>query len=431
MNIFGKPLRAGVVAIATLIAAACGSNTGGATSAASSAPVTITFSTYAFQPQTVAATRKIVDDWNKAHPNITVQLVQVDPNSVHDKLVTQFQGNTAPDVIHDEAADLAGFAKQGFLADMSPMISSNLKGDVSKGIWDSVTFNNKIVAAPTLLQTYNVFANKTALSGAGVTAPTIDKPWTWDQFGAASKQLSTGGKYGVGWGLKSPTATIMSMALNYNGKYFYDESGKTVVKFGTPEQQVVRRIHDLAYTEKSLDPVSLTQSGADVIPAFFAGKYAMIVGGNYIRQNMVEQAPAGFQWEMLPLLKGDSQAQNANPQTLSIAAQSQHKKEAMQFIEFFETGGNLASVALGDWLAPATTSAGKAVVSSSGGKNGWDVTAAGTAQLSLAPFQKLDNYPQWKSQIATPAFQQYLGDKIDLATLGQKLTTGWTTVNGG
>jgi multiple sugar transport system substrate-binding protein len=431
MNIFGKPLRAGAVAIATLIAAACGSNTGGATPAASSAPVTITFSTYAFQPQTVAATRKIVDDWNKAHPNITVQLVQVDPNSVHDKLVTQFQGNTAPDVIHDEAADLAGFAKQGFLADMSPMISSNLKGDVSKGIWDSVTFNNKIVAAPTLLQTYNVFANKTALSGAGVTAPTIDKPWTWDQFGAASKQLSTGGKYGVGWGLKSPTATIMSMALNYNGKYFYDESGKTVVKFGTPEQQVVRRIHDLAYTEKSLDPVSLTQSGADVIPAFFAGKYAMIVGGNYIRQNMVEQAPAGFQWEMLPLLKGDSQAQNANPQTLSIAAQSQHKKEAMQFIEFFETGGNLASVALGDWLAPATTSAGKAVVSSSGGKNGWDVTAAGTAQLSLAPFQKLDNYPQWKSQIATPAFQQYLGDKIDLATLGQKLTTGWTTVNGG
>ncbi len=431
MNIFGKPLRAGAVAIATLIAAACGSNTGGATPAASSAPVTITFSTYAFQPQTVAATRKIVDDWNKAHPNITVQLVQVDPNSVHDKLVTQFQGNTAPDVIHDEAADLAGFAKQGFLADMSPMISSNLKGDVSKGIWDSVTFNNKIVAAPTLLQTYNVFANKTALSGAGVTAPTIDKPWTWDQFAAASKQLSTGGKYGVGWGLKSPTATIMSMALNYNGKYFYDESGKTVVKFGTPEQQVVRRIHDLAYTEKSLDPVSLTQSGADVIPAFFAGKYAMIVGGNYIRQNMVEQAPAGFQWEMLPLLKGDSQAQNANPQTLSIAAQSQHKKEAMQFIEFFETGGNLASVALGDWLAPATTSAGKAVVSSSGGKNGWDVTAAGTAQLSLAPFQKLDNYPQWKSQIATPAFQQYLGDKIDLATLGQKLTTGWTTVNGG
>jgi len=102
----------------------------------------------------------------------------------------------------------------------------------------------------------------------------------------------------------------------------------------------------------------------------------------------------------------------------------------MQFIEFFMQGQNLAAVALGDWLAPTSSSAGKAVVTSSGGKNGWDVTAATTKDLALAPFQKLDNYPQWKSQIATPALQQYLGNKIDINTLGQKLITGWQTVNG-
>src|SRR5215472_16929642 len=57
-------------------------------------------------------------------------------------------------------------------------------------------------------------------------------------------------------------------------------------------------------------------------------------------------------------------------------------------------------------------------------------TAATTKDLALSPFQKLDNYPQWKSQIATPALQQYLGNKIDLNTLGQRLITGWQTVNG-
>jgi len=429
MRIFVKPIWAGAVAL-SLLAAACGSSTSSSTSTTSTAQVSLTFSTYAFQPQTVAATKRIVADWNKAHENIQVQLVQVDPNSVHDKLVTQFQGNTAPDIVHDEAADLGGFAKQGFLADLSPMLSTNLKNDVPKGIWESVTFNNKIVAAPTLLQTYNAFVNKAALSKAGVTPPTIDKPWTWDQFAAAAKQLTSGDKFGLGWGLKSPTATVMSMSLNYSGKFFYDQSGKTVVRFETPEQQVVKRIHDMAYSDKSLDPVSLSQSGADVIPGFFAGKYAMIVGGNYIRQNMVEQAPPDFQWAMLSLLRGDTQTQNANPQTLSIAAQSTHKKEAMQFIEFFMQAQNLADVALGDWLAPTSASAGKAVVSSSGGKNGWDVTAATTKDLALAPFQKLDNYPQWKSQIATPALQQYLGNKIDLNTLGQRLITGWQTVSG-
>ena len=426
-----RPLQAVLVMLAMFAAACGGGGTASTTPTPSGPPVSLTFSSYAFQPKTVAANKKIVETWNKANPNIQVQFIQVDPNSVHDKLVTQFQGGTAPDIIYDEAADLGGFAKQGFLADLTPLVSSSLKNDVPKGIWDTVTFNNKIVAAPTLLQTYNVFANKAALSAGGVTAPTIDKPWTWDEFASNSKKLTTGGKFGLAWGLKYPTATVMSMALNYNGKFFYDESGKTVAKFGTPEQQVVRRIHDMAYTDKSLDPVSLTQGGGDVIPGFFAGKYAMIVGGNYLRQNMVEQAPSGFQWAMLPLLKGDSAAQNANPQTLSISAQSPHKKEAMKFIEYFMQGPNLAEVALGDWLAPTTTSAGKSVVWISGGANGWDVTAAASKDLALAPFQKLDNYPQWKSQIATPGFQQYFQNKIDLSALGQKLTTGWQTVNGG
>jgi hypothetical protein len=156
----------------------------------------------------------------------------------------------------------------------------------------------------------------------------------------------------------------------------------------------------------------------------------MIVGGNYVAQQMVEQAPAGFDWAMLPLLKGDSQAQSANPQTLSIAAQSKNPKEAMQFIAFYMQSQNLASVAIGDWLIPVSTSAGKAVTTITGGKNSWDVNVASTPSLRLAPFQTLDAYPQWKSQIAQPAFQQYFANKIDLATVGTQLTEGWTKVGG-
>ena len=53
-----------------------------------------------------------------ATPNIHVDYQKVDPNSVHDKLVTQFAGNSAPDIIHDESADIAGFSRQGYLADL-------------------------------------------------------------------------------------------------------------------------------------------------------------------------------------------------------------------------------------------------------------------------------------------------------------------------
>ena len=43
---------------------------------------------------------------------------------MHDKLVTQFAGESAPDVIHDEAADIAGFGRQGYLADLTDLLET-------------------------------------------------------------------------------------------------------------------------------------------------------------------------------------------------------------------------------------------------------------------------------------------------------------------
>ena len=63
--------------------------------------VNLNFATYVWQPTTVKAMGAIVDSWNKTHPSIQVHIVPVDVNSVHDKLLTNFVGNTAADIIHD------------------------------------------------------------------------------------------------------------------------------------------------------------------------------------------------------------------------------------------------------------------------------------------------------------------------------------------
>jgi ABC-type glycerol-3-phosphate transport system substrate-binding protein len=416
-----------VVALSTVALGGCG---GKDKTTSSSGTVTLQFSSYAWQDPTVAATKDIVAAWNKAHPNVQVKYLPVDPDSVHDKLVTQFAGGAAPDIIHDEAADIAGFVSQGYLADMSKLIPGDLKSDVPQGIWDSVTFNGGIYGAPTLLQSYVVFANTDLLKNAGVTVPTADSPWTWDQFQQAAKKLTTGGSFGLGWGLKSPTAAVLSMALNFSGTFIAGSGAKSTLTFGAGEQQVPRRIHDMIFTDKSLSPATVGMSGSDVLPGFFAGKYAMIVGGNYASQQMVEQAPKTFQWAMLPMLTGDSQQQAADPQTLSIAAQSKHPREAMDFIAFYDNAQNLARLAQGDWLIPASTSAAQVVAQQTQGKNGWAAMATMAKSLTVAPFESATPYSQWKTQIATPAFQQYFGGKITLDQLGRKLSDGWTQVAG-
>jgi multiple sugar transport system substrate-binding protein len=407
------------------------SATASAAGAHGQATVTLNFQSLAWQDPTVAANKSIVDAWNKANPSIQVKYVQGDWGTVHDQLLTNFVAGSPPDIIHDEAADIAGFTQQGYLADLSKLRSPALTASIPANIWSSATFNGKVTGVPFLLQTYNLFANSTMLKAANIPLPTLAHPWTWTKFRAVAKQLTANGRYGVGWGLKSPTATILSTALNFDAKYFYTQNGKTAFKFGSGETKVPLFIHDMIWADKSIDPSSVGSSGSAVLPGFFAGKYALTMQGSYAAQQMAEDAPSGFHWVMLPPLKSATTDQAADPQTLSISQASKHKTEAMKFISFFLNAKNMAQLATGDWLIPAAPAAGKSVLATTKNPGAWRIALGSLPSLQVAPFESLKAYPQWNSQVATPAFQQYLQNQISLDDLNKKLTDGWNSVAAG
>lgn len=417
------------LALSGCISGTSGPSSGGGGS--TGGKVSLTFSSYAFQDLTVKATQEIVDSWNAANPDIQVEYQKVDPNSVHDKLVTQFAGNAAPDIIHDEAADLAGFSRQGYLADLGPLLPAELKSDVPDSVWKSVTIDGKVAGVPTIAQVYNLFANTAALKAAGIAVPTANAPWTWDDLAANAKKMTKGGDtYGFAWGLKSPTAGLMSSGLAFDGTFFSGDEAKPTISVGANELQVPNRIKAML-DAKTMAPTSVSQSGSDVLPGFFAGKYGVIMAGNYVEAQIEEKAPKGFDWTMLPLLKGTNQNQAAGPQTLSVSRQSKHPAEAMKFIAWFMKAENLAKVAEGDALIPVSTSASAIVTKDLSGKHGWENILGAAPSLVDAPWAKADKFPQWKSEAATPAYQEFLAGKIDAATLSQRLTEGWTKANQG
>ena len=421
------------VAAAALVASCSSSKSGGdgkggGTGGDGGSKVTLKFQSLAFQKPTIAAVKKIVSDWNAAHPNIQVNYSEGSWDSVHDQLVTQFEGGTAPDIIHDEAADISGFIQQGYLADLSGDLPADVKSSVPQGVWDTVSAEGKIYAAPTLLQSYVVMANTDLLKRDGITVPD-GATLSWDDLQAMAKKATSGGTSGLGWGLKSPTATMLSLSLNFDGKYFSGTGLDAKVDVGDNEKQVPQRIHAMAYDDKSIAPVTLTQSGTDILPGFYAGKYAMVVEANYAAQQITQEAPKSFHWAVLPPLTGTSSNQAADPQTLSVAQSSKHVKQATEFISYFMQAQNLAAVGQGDWLIPTTQTARDAISKATGGATGWAQTLKGASSQVAAAFQAATNYPRWKDQIATPAFQQFLANKLSLDDLAKKLTSGWGDVN--
>jgi len=392
-------------------------------------PITLTFSSPAFQDATVKATTDIVDSWNKANPTIQIKYQKVDPNSVHDKLVTQFAGDSAPDIIQDESSDLAGFTRQGYLADLAALIPDGVKKDIPESVWDAVTYDGKISGVPTIAQVYTLFANTDALTAAGISLPTRDKPWTWDDLATnATKLKPAGDGYGFAWSLKSPALGLMSSGLAFGGQYLSGGTAKPTMAVTDKELEVPKRVKALL-DSGVMAPTSLAQSGPEILPGFFAGKYPLILAASYVESQLEQKAPAGFNWSMLPLLKGTTQGQAANPQTLSISEQSKYKKEAMKFIEYYAKAENIAALSEGDAMIPASKAAAEIVTKKLTGRHGWENILAASSQLVDAPWNKADNFPRFKTEIGNPTFQEYLGGKIDLETLRQRLVDGWRKAN--
>ncbi|MFP7696734.1 ABC transporter substrate-binding protein [Trueperella sp. LYQ143] len=413
----------------TVMAAAIGLAACGADEkSAEGEPIRLSFQSLSDQPATIEVTKQIVDTWNKDNPNIQVEIIPAGWDGIYDKLITQFNSGSAPDIIHYEAASIIPFARDGYLADLSGLLDKDFVADVPKGIMESVTVDGKVVAAPTELQSYMVFANKSILNKAGIEIP-HGETMTWDELRNIAKATTNADTYGLAWGLKSPTAAMMAMGPQFDGNFFEGTGEDVRINVGEGELAIPNIIHDMAYVDKTLFPLSLTQSGSEVLASFYAGKVAMTIQGSYQAANIAVDAPKGFDWVVLPPLKGTAGAgQSANPQTLSVNIDSEHVEESAAFINYFVKAENLATINKADALIPPSQSAQKRMTESLGGDDNWKTILSSGQYMVSAPYLFADHYAQWKDTVATPAYQKYFAQEIDAAQLQEALTSGWNTI---
>ncbi|MGW5657015.1 ABC transporter substrate-binding protein [Streptomyces humi] len=404
------------VVVLLLLIAGCsaGRGTGG--------PITLRFQSLAWQDESVAANKELVKEWNATHADVKVEYVQGSWDSVHDQLLTSFEGGEAPDIIHDASDDLADFAYGGYLADLTGLLSARLRSDIPEPSWQTATFGRGIYGVPFLQEPRVLIANRTWLAKAGVRTPTPEHPWTWAEFGQIAKRLSGDGRYGVAWPLKEPVSATLNLSLSAGGRLFHRTAdGKVTVRFEAADQVVPRTIHDQVDVDHSAPGSTLGSGGSDTLPGFFGGKYAMVPLGFSYRQQIVQQAPKGFDWEVLPAPAGaDGLAQGVSPQTLSIAEDSPHKKEAAEFVDFLLRPKNMVRLALGDWMLPTGTEALKDPALHTA-KYGWATGTALAGQLGPAPAQTVRGYPEWKDKVAGPALQEYYSGAIGLGELRRRL----------
>ncbi|MFE7465801.1 ABC transporter substrate-binding protein [Streptomyces sp. NPDC057499] len=384
--------------------------------------IELSFQSLAWQKESVDANEQLVDEWNASHPDIHVTYVQGSWDTVHDQLLTSFEGGEAPDIIHDASDDLADFAYGGFLADLRGLLPDRLTADIPRQSWSTTTFGDGVYGVPFLQEPRVLIANTEILERSGVRVPTPGKPWSWTEFRQVTKELTGEGRYGVAWPLKEPVSVTLNLGLSDGGRLFHrGADGRVTVRAEAGDRIVPGTIHDQVNADRSAARTTLGMGGSDTLPGFFGGKYAMVPLGFSYRQQVVEQAPEGFGWTVLPAPAGSAGlAQGVSPQTLSVSEASPHKKEAARFIDFLLRPPNTVRLAKGDWMLPTGTKA-LADPSLHTAENGWATGVAVAKALRPAPAQSVRGYPEWKDKVATPALQEYYSGAIGAKELRKRL----------
>ncbi|MFF4038920.1 ABC transporter substrate-binding protein [Streptomyces sp. NPDC001816] len=342
-----KAAFAVTASLALLTTACTGQSNSGATDDAAK-DTTINFWHAWSAPNEVKAVKSLVAGFEKAHPNIHVNVVG---NMTDDKINQALRsgGDKAPDVISSFTTNNVGkFCSSGALVDLNPFFK---KSDIDpettfpKAMNEYTQFDGNRCSVPLLGDAYGLYYNKTAFEKAGITAP----PKTWSEFEADAKKLTV--PQGDGYkqlGFMPDYHGWESTTEHYFGQFsptYFDKAGKSAVaedpafeKGFTLQKKLVDELGGFQKLEKFR--ATLGDEWGPKHP-FHTGQVAMQLDGEW-RLGMALDTKPKFEIGVAPLPVPDDQAGQYGKGYITgtiagIAATSHKQNAAWELVKYMTT----------------------------------------------------------------------------------------------
>lgn len=296
--------------------------------------------------------KPLLEGFQAANPNITVQYESLDWDSTLDKLNVILTGGTPPDVVTIDMTWLPNFASLNAFADLKPLSGGKLNGVAwedayTPGGLESITYEDKIVAALYDFDVYALYYRADLLEEKGLEVPT-----NWQELLDVSNKLNEGDLYKYLW---LPYAFHATQWIYENGGSLLSSDNKTV-KFNEPE--AVEGVQ--AYADMLTKGKAIFWGGdeGEPIRGIKDGRVAMFSDGPYMMGVMKSGAPelAG-KWRVTQHPFNKQPGSYLGGTGLVIPSGSKNQEAAWKFIEYAMTLENQIGVYKNAGAAPALTAA--------------------------------------------------------------------------
>ncbi|MEN6371949.1 MAG: sugar ABC transporter substrate-binding protein [Armatimonadota bacterium] len=280
--------------------------------------------------------RTLIDQFEKTHPKIKIEL-QITPHvRVFDKLMISTAGGRPPDVTRVSSMWFHPCAARGLFADLGPFVKRDKSFDLSDFYPQAIDgwgkHNGRLYALPTDIDIYAMYYNKDMFDKAGISYP--DWSWDWSKYLEVSKKL-TKDLNGDGrldqWG--TATDQFWQSYVFQNGGQLVSSDQKHCMLSQPAAYEAIQWESDLINKyHVSPNAEENAQIGPDKL--FMMGKIGMYISGSWAAELVFKDNLKGFTYDVAPFPKGKERVTFIGGGAYAIMSRSEHKDEAWEFLKW-------------------------------------------------------------------------------------------------
>jgi multiple sugar transport system substrate-binding protein len=336
-----------------LLAAGCGVAESG-----DGADGTLTLWTHnAGNPAELAIVEQIVEDFNASQSDVTVEIQAFPQQAYNSAVVSGAVSRKLPCLLDTDAPNVPSWAYSGFLAPLDlpqELIDAQLPSTV--GVYDGKPYSIGYYDAALA-----IYAHGDALEKAGVRVPTIEDPWSGEEFDEALAKISEDGDYeyafdfgtgdtGTEWWTYAYSPWLQSFGADLIDRDAYTDAEG--VLNGDKALAWARWFRGLV--DKGYMPA---RSGTDAMADFINGKSAMVWSGSWNGAGFTDAVPDGL---LLPPPDfGAGSKIGGGSWQWAVSSTCADTEAAMDYLEFSLQPKYLARFADELGVVPATEEAAK------------------------------------------------------------------------
>ena len=298
---------------------------------------------------------QIVSDFNASQSDWSVTLESFPQAAYNDSVTAGALAGNLPDILDVDGPNMPNWAWSGYMQPLQideAKIANFLPG--TKGIWDGKLYSIGLWDAAVALVT-----RQSIIDELGLRTPTLEQPWTQDEFMAALDAAKASGKYdfaldlGTAWTGEWFPYAFSPLLQSFGGDIIDRSSYKSAE--GALNGDAANAWGNWWQGLFANGYAQATQDGADRDTGFNTGKYAFSWNGNWAALGTLAAYDDAL---FLPAPDlGNGPKIGAASWQFGVSASSEHPDGASAFIEFALQDKYLAAFSNGIGLIPATPAA--------------------------------------------------------------------------